>query len=376
MFLSPTTVNEVESAIKELQDKKATGPNSIPSKILKNNKDVLSKPLCDLINLPFVSVNFLQLKTAKIIPVYKKGDPLDCTNYHPISVLSNLGKLIEKLIHSRMNKFLENHKCFYKNQFGFRKKQSTNHALITITEKIQNALDNNQYACGVFLDFQKAFDTVNHKILLSKLECYGIRSIPHDLIKSYLTNRKHTHINGVDSNTLTSTHGVPQGSVLGPLLFLIYINDMSRVIQHSEIHHFVDDTNFLIYSSNSMKKINRYINHNLKVIVHWLRANRISVSVDKTKIVIFRPKGKDITKKLNFRISGQQIYISKQVKYLGLMLDESLTWLSHISMLKTKLRRANVLLVKLRHYTSSKLLTAIYNALFESHMRYGCQIWG
>ena len=151
---------------------------------------------------------------------------------------------------------------------------------------------------------------------------------------------------------------------------------MSRVIQHSEIHDFVDDTNFLIYSSNSMKKINRYINHNLKVIVHWLRANRISVSVDKTKIVIFRPKGKDITKKLNFRISGQQIYISKEVKYLGLMLDESLTWLSHISMLKAKLRRANGLLAKLRHYTSSELLTTIYNALFELHMRYGCQIWG
>ena len=146
---------------------------------------------------------------------------------------------------------------------------------------------------------------------------------------------------------------------------------MSRVIQHSEMHHFADDTN-LLYSSNSMTKISRYINHELKVVVHWLRANRISLNVDNTEIVIFRPKGKDITKKLNFRISDQQIYISKQVKYLGLMLDESLIWLSHINMLKTKLRRANGLLVKLRHYTSSKLLTTIYNALFESHMRYGC----
>ena len=199
-----------------------------------------------------------QLKTAKIIPVCKEGDPLDCTNYRPIS------------LYCRINKFLENHKCFYKNQFGFRKKHSTNHALITITEKIRNVLDNNQYACGVLLDFQKAFDTVNHRILLSKLEYYGIRGIPHDLIKSYLNNRKHnTIINAVDSNTLTSTHGVPEGSVLGPLLFLIYINDMSRVIQHSEMHHFADDTK-LLYSSNSMKKINRYINHDLKVIVHSL----------------------------------------------------------------------------------------------------------
>ena len=162
-----------------------------------------------------------------------------------------------KVIHSRMNKFLENHKCFYKNQFGFRKKHSTNHALITITEKIRNVLENNQYACGVLLYFQKAFDTVNHRILLSKLEYYGIRGIPHDLIKSYLTNRKHTHIHGVDSNTLTSTHCILQGSVLGPLLFLIYINDMSRVFQSSEMYHFAGDTN-LLYSSNSMKKINIY----------------------------------------------------------------------------------------------------------------------
>ena len=116
-----------------------------------------------------------QLNIAKIIPVYKKGDPLNCTNYCPISLLSNLGKLIEKLIHSRMNKFLENHKCFYKNQFRFRKKHPTNHA-------VMNGLDNNQYACGVFLDFQKAFDTVNHRILLSKLEYYGIKGIPHDFI--------------------------------------------------------------------------------------------------------------------------------------------------------------------------------------------------
>ena len=142
MFLSPTTVNEVESGIKELQDKKATGPNSIPSKILKNNKDVLSMPLCDLINLVFVSGTFpQQLKTAKIIPFYKKGDPLDWTNYHPISILSDLEKLIEKLIHSRMNKFLEYHECFYKNQFGLRKKHSTNHALITITEKINMSVE-------------------------------------------------------------------------------------------------------------------------------------------------------------------------------------------------------------------------------------------
>ena len=147
-----------------------------------------------------------------------------------------------------MNIFLKNHKCFYKYQLGFRKKYSTDHTLITFTEKIRNALHNNQYACRVFLDFQNTFDTVNHRILLSNVGNYGISGIPHELIKSYLTSRKHyAHINGVDSNTLISIHGIPLDSVLRPLLFLTYINDMSRVTLHSDMHHFADDTN-LLYS--------------------------------------------------------------------------------------------------------------------------------
>ena len=170
MTLSPTTENEIKSIIKELKANKTTGPNSIPTKILKNNKNELSKPLCDLINLVFQSGAFPDiLKTAKIIPIYKKGDPLECDNYHPISLLSNIGKLIEKLIHVRLNIFLERNNCLYENQFGFRKRHLSNHALITITEKIRHTLDNNHYMYGVFLDFQKASDTVNNDILLSKL---------------------------------------------------------------------------------------------------------------------------------------------------------------------------------------------------------------
>ena len=269
-----------------------------------------------------------------------------------------------------MNIFLENHKCFYKNQFGFRKKHSTDHALITITEKIRNVLDNNQYTCGVFLDFQKAFDTVNHRILLSKLEYYGIRGIPHDLIKILFYKQKilYTHkwcwSKYLNQHTWYTTR-LSSWATLIPDIYKWY--DW----RHSALwnYHCADDTN-LLHSSNSMKKINRYINHELKLTVHRLRANRISLNVDKTEIIIFRPKGKDATKKLNFRISGPQIYISKQVKYLGLMLVESLAWSSHISMLKAKLSRANGLLAKLRYYTSSKLLTTIYNALFESHMRW------
>ena len=225
-------------------------------------------PLCELINLAFETGKFPDiLKTAKVIPTFKKGDPLNCNNYRPISLLSNMGKLIEILIYKRVYIFLEQNSCLYTHQFGFRKKHSTNHALIQTTDEIRNALDENKYICGVFLDFQKAFDTVNHKILFSKLNYYGIRGIALSLLESYLTNRKQfAHVNDTDSDLLTNTYGVPQGSVL-KAQFLIYINDLHKVIKHSSTTHFADDTN-LLYPHSSLKPLNKHINQDLKLIVH------------------------------------------------------------------------------------------------------------
>ena len=182
-------------------------------------------------------------------------------------------------------------------------------------------------------------------------------------------------INGVSSSVLSVTHGVPQGSVLGPLLFLIYISDLNHVVKHSTVHHFADDNN-LLYSSSSLKSINKCINHDLKLIVHWLQANRISLNVNKMEIILFRHKNNTISKNMNFCISGQKIIPATHTRYLGILMEQHLSQDQHLKMLKQKLSRANGLLAKVSYYLSPKLLRTLYFSIFESHLRYVCQIWG
>ena len=376
-FLTPTTPDEVANVIRRLSSRKALGPNSIPYKILITFHKTISTPLSNLINMSFeTGVHPEPTKTPNVIPVHKKGSQLEPNNYRPISLISNISKIIEKLVHKRLNSFLEANSIFYEQQFGFRNNHSTNHALIQITEKIRQALDKNEYACGTFIDLQKAFDTVNHEILLKKLEHYGIRGIPNNWFRSFLTERyQFTTVSNQSSTKSKISHGVPQGSVLGPLLFLVYINDLNKAIIHNQVHHFADDTNFLI-TGKSLKKINKYVNHDLRLLCHWLRANKISLNASKTEIIIFKRKNKQIQKHLNFRVSGQKIEITNSVKYLGIQLNDSLTWKTHLISLLPKLNRAIGLLSKIRCYTPKYLLKTIYYSLFNCHLIYACQVWG
>ena len=184
-----------------------------------------------------------------------------------------------------------------------------------------------------------------------------------------------TQIKDSESSLKTISHGVPQGSVLGPLLFIIFINDMHNSIEHSKMHHYADDTNLLL-TDNSLKKINKYVNHHLSLLCHWLRANKLSLNTSKTEIIIFRPKNKQINKKLNFRISTQKIDICNKVQYLGVVLEENLEWNTHLNTLKLKLNRVIGLLCKIRHYVPKFLLKTLYYTIFYSHLIYACQIWG
>ena len=377
-FINPTDEVEIINLIDNLCTNKATGPHSIPTDILQLIKFNIATPLSEIINLSFSTGIYPDnLKTAEVIPIYKdKGSMLQCCNYRPISLLSNINKIYEKMMHSRLYNFLNIHNCIYELQFGFRENHSTIHALLSLTENIREVLDNNSFACGIFIDLQKAFDTVDHTILLKKLNFYGIRGITNDWFKSYLSNRKQfVSINGFKSETRSMEFGVPQGSVLGPLLFVLYINDLHCAIKYSLVHHFADDTNLLLVNK-SLKQLQKHINIDLKILQNWLKANKISLNASKTELIIFRHPNKKINYNLKIKLDGKILHPSDYVKYLGILMDSSLNWRFQSNALTTKLCRANGMLSKIRHYVPSNTLRMIYFGIFHSIMSYGSQIWG
>ena len=377
LFLNPVSPNDILTCIRQMDVSKASGPYSIPSYILRLIEDIIAEPLSDIVNLSFVEGVFPErLKTAEVIPVYKKDSRLSFDNYRPISLLSNLDKIFEKLIYPRIFNFLDNNNSIFCKQFGFRSKHSTAHAILNMSQNISDSLDEGYFGCGVFVDLRKAFDTVDHQILLQKLKHYGIRGTALNLLSSYLSNRyQFVTVNGVSSKKALVKHGVPQGSVLGPLLFLIYINDLHHAIRYSIVHHFADDTN-LINFSKSFKRLNIQMNKDLWHLWVWLNANKISLHAAKTEYVIFKSPNREIDHDFKLKIGGKRIFPSNHLKYLGVLIDANLSFQPQINAIAVKLKRANGILAKLRHYLPKEVLVSVYYALFYSHLNYCTQIWG
>ena len=283
---------EILDIINSLENK-TTGPFSIPVKLLSLIPDLIIIPLAYIINMSLLTGVYPDLlKVVKVIPIHKGGSTQDVNNYRPISLLSIFDKIIEKIMHNRLYTFLELHNILFRNQFGFRKNNSTVHTLVQITEMIKASIDSGKYGCGIFIDLRKAFDTVNHEILLTKLEHYGIRGNLLNWFMSYLTNcKQYVSINGESSVPLDINCGVPQGSVLGPLLFLLYINDLPNTSNVLNFYLFTDDTN-IYYESNSLQEFEKTINKELNKLFLWLNINRLSLNIDKTNFLIFHPFNK------------------------------------------------------------------------------------
>ena len=374
-FLHLTTAEEISKIITNLNSKKSGGPNSIPVKILKYCADVLSKPLSLLINMSFNQGTFPNLlKTAKVIPVFKKGDASLCTNYRPISLLSVFSKIFEKCFHTRLYTYLDKNNMIYKRQFGFRTKYSTNDALVNLIETIKKLIDDGNFVCNIFIDLQKAFDTVNHEILLEKLNFYGIRGVANNWLRTFLCDRhQFVYINGYRSSLQLLKCGVPQGSTLGPLLFLLYINDLNLAFNHIVTNHFADDT-CLMFSSNNLNSLEKVVNNELKLLVEWLECNKLSLNVSKTEMLVFNLH-KCPNHSLTIKLNDHKLQPTDHVKYLGIFIDSNLSFDFHISHICKKLSQANGIISKLRYFLKTETCLSVYYTIFYPHLLYGTNTW-
>ena len=375
--LNTCTEAEIRELVSGVNWSKASGPFSIPSNIIKSFKDVFYEPLSAIVNKSLSEGIFPDLlKFATVHPIYKKGDKTKCANYRPISILSNISKILERAMYNRIELFLNEFNLIYENQFGFRKKHSTEHALSAIIEQIRTNLDNKTFSAAVFIDLEKAFDTVNHCILLKKLDHYGINNIANRWLGSYLSNRmQNVSLNGASSENQPITCGVPQGSILGPLLFLIYIDDLRFSLTNCSVFHFADDTN-LLFSMKNPKLLSKVINKELKNLYEWLCSNRLSLNASKTEFLIFRPPKVTLNERVTLRLNGVTIFESPKIKYLGIILDSRLTWKHHVNEICKKLGRSLGMIYKTRKLCNENILRSLYFSLFNSHASYGLAVWG
>jgi hypothetical protein len=351
--------------------------DGIHSNVIKKTFHSYLKPLTHVLNLSILQGFFPEyLKLAKVIPLYKTGDSASFSNYRPVSVLPLFSKILERLMYNRILNFIHKHKILYDYQFGFRGNHSTNMALTILMDKITSAIDNGEFVIGVFIDLQKAFDTVNHEILLNKLCKYGIRGTCLDWLRDYLSKRQQlVKFDDVVSTKQNITCGVPQGSILGPLLFILYVNDIVNVSRDLFLIIFADDTNIFV-QGKSLDSMIELINCELANIYEWLKANRLSLNIAKTHYMIFKTRSKKLPQHTDVKLNGTTIQCVESTKFLGVMLDTNITWATQINKVKSKVSKGIGVLCKARKVLNIPAIIQLYHSLINPHFLYCIEVWG
>ena len=377
-YLYPITVFEIKKNITLIKSTNSCGLDDIPPKILKLLPDTTLGALAHIFNLSFVTSKYISaFKSAKVTPIFKKGNRQIVSNYRPISILSAFLKVMEKAVFKRMIGFINANHILSNFQFGFRPLHSTNLACNFLNNLISECFNNNNAVLTIFLDMTKAFDSLNHKILLSKLDRYGFRGQVNNWFCSYLCGRTQTVcLNNSYSQPRLIMHGVPQGSILGPLLFLIYINDVFLDCGVKSVLYADDAT--LVIPGKSVNEICCCANATLQLIYQRLTDNKLTVNCSKTKYMLLSPQPYRLSNQgelFPIRLNESVISEVKEFKFLGLHLANNLKWSTHINFIRNKLRVCLGIIYRARDRLNTQCLLSIFHSLALLHINYCISIW-
>ena len=372
--LSEVSSGEIAVYIKKLKNKSTADTKSTALKSLAENSE-FTTVVASIINTSMEAGVFPdKLKVAKVCPIHKSGSKTEVSNYRPISLLPIFSKLFERVIHVRISDFMKSNNSLYESQYGFRSRHSCEHALISAQKCILDALDKKQIAMLLLIDFSKAFDMVDHTILLNKLSHYGIRGNALLLLKSYLSDRTQTvSLSGKTSDSKIMDYGVPQGSILGPLLFIIYINDIPNVCKLAKFILYADDANIFITGVNSHEIMTKYEQLST-ALADWVDSNGLLLNVGKTNYMIFTNSNN--IDNIQPTMRNQPIERKNVAKFLGILIDEKLTWKQHINTIQAKLSRNCGIMFRMKGILPLKTMLTLYYSFIQSHMIYCSVIWG
>lgn len=374
-FLRPTDEHELLNMVKQFTSKSSTDSSGLDMSTVKECFPLITIPFLHICNRSLQTGVFPELlKTAKIVPLFKQGDKGKVSNYRPVSLLPQFSKILEKLYYRRLEEFIDKSGIISGSQYGFRKNSSTSLALIDFVDDITRAIDKHEFTVGIFVDLKKAFDTVNHAILIKKLSHYGVRGVALDWLVSYLNNRtQYVTYNGSNSTSLRVVCGVPQGSILGPLLFLLYINDIVKVSSVMKLILFADDTNVYLSGTDLTQLVN-VIQSELVKYESWFKVNKLSLNVSKTNYMIFGNTNQSLS--IDVILCGVPITKVEVTKFLGVYIDCKLNWKEHVKILCGKLRKCNAILYKVSAMLDTSTLRMLYCALYLPYLDYCAEIWG